>query len=131
MSHQDGLGDNGPETTGLSKPDDGDDRMEKKSENVAHARDGIKLKNLKNSGRLRNSPTTGLAYSFTLRVIMLPALITPRDVLEESIFNDATNFGEAQQAKPISSKAACAVKRFSLKAERAPWGPPIFEINLR
>src|SRR5215470_6513015 len=58
MSHQDGLGDNGPETTGLSKPDDGDDRMEKKSENVAHARDGIKLKNLKNSGRLRNSPTT-------------------------------------------------------------------------
>src|SRR5215831_18199709 len=58
MSHQDGLGDNGPETTGLSQPDDGDDRMEKKSENVAHARDGIKLKNLKNSGRLRNSPTT-------------------------------------------------------------------------
>src|SRR5262249_5570820 len=38
MSHQDGLGDNGPETTGLSKPDDGDDRMEKKRENVAHAR---------------------------------------------------------------------------------------------
>jgi hypothetical protein len=59
MSHQDGLGDNGPETTGLSKPDDGDDRMEKKSENVAHARDGIKLETLKNSGRLRNSPTTG------------------------------------------------------------------------
>src|SRR5215468_10845248 len=59
MSHQDGLGNNGPETTGLSKPDDGDDRMEKKSENVVHTRDGIKLKNLKNSGRLRNSPTTG------------------------------------------------------------------------
>ena len=38
MSHQDGLGDNRPETTGLSKPDDGDDRMEKKSENVAHVR---------------------------------------------------------------------------------------------
>src|SRR5215468_8786143 len=56
MSHQDGLGNNGPETTGLSKPDDGDDRMEKKSENVVHTRDGIKLKNLKNSGRLRNSP---------------------------------------------------------------------------
>ena len=43
----------------MSKPDDGDDRMEKKSENVAHARDGIKLKNLKNSGLLRNSSTTG------------------------------------------------------------------------
>jgi hypothetical protein len=49
MPHQDGFGDNGPEATGLSKPDDGDDRMQKKSENVAHAPDGIKLKNLKNS----------------------------------------------------------------------------------
>src|SRR5215471_14492080 len=38
MSHQDRLGDNGPETTKLSKPDEGNDRMEKKSENVAHAR---------------------------------------------------------------------------------------------
>src|SRR5262249_33276312 len=63
MSHQDGLGDNGPETTGLSKPDDGDDRMEKKSENVAHSRDGIKLKKLKNSGHLRNSPTTASAIA--------------------------------------------------------------------
>src|SRR5215469_8891347 len=63
MSHQDGLGDNRPETTGLSKPDDGDDRMEKKSENVAHTRDGIKLKNVKNSGRLRNSPPTGVHAS--------------------------------------------------------------------
>jgi hypothetical protein len=59
MPHQDGFGDNGPEATGLSKPDDGDGGMQKKSENVAHAPDGIKLKNLKNSVRLRNSPTTG------------------------------------------------------------------------
>src|SRR5262249_7900387 len=58
MSHQDGLGDNGPETTRLSKPDDGNDRMEKKSENVGHSQDGIKTKKLKNSGHLRNSPTT-------------------------------------------------------------------------
>jgi hypothetical protein len=58
MPHQDGFGDNGPEATGLSKPDDGDDGMQKKSENIAHAPDGIKLKNLKNSVRLRNSPTT-------------------------------------------------------------------------
>src|SRR5215467_1167155 len=65
MSHQDGLGNNRPETTGLSKPDDGDDRMEKKSENVAHARDGIKPKNLKNSGRLRNSPWTGGLFDGT------------------------------------------------------------------
>jgi hypothetical protein len=62
MSHQDGFGDNGPETTGLSKPDDGDDRMEKQSENVAHARDGIKSKKLKNSMGLANSPTTGSRY---------------------------------------------------------------------
>src|SRR5262245_37113547 len=31
--------------------------MEKKSENLAHPRDGIKLRSLKNSGRLRNSTT--------------------------------------------------------------------------
>jgi hypothetical protein len=37
MPHQDGFGDNGPEATGLSKPDDGDDGMQKKSENIAHA----------------------------------------------------------------------------------------------
>jgi hypothetical protein len=49
MPYQDGFGDNGTEATGLSKPGDGDDRMQKKSENVAHAPDGIKLKNLKNS----------------------------------------------------------------------------------
>ena len=64
MPHQDGFGDNGPETTGLSKPDDGDDRMEKKSENGAHSPDGIKLKNLKNSVRLRNSPTTRIGTAF-------------------------------------------------------------------
>jgi hypothetical protein len=64
MPHQDGFGDNGPEATGLSKPDDGDGGMQKKSENVAHAPDGIKLKNLKNSVRLRNSPTTGLTLRF-------------------------------------------------------------------
>jgi integrase len=56
MSHQDGLGDNGPQPTGLNQPDDGDDHMQKKSENVAHAEDGIRLRKLKNSGRLRNSP---------------------------------------------------------------------------
>ena len=41
----------------MNQPDDGDDRVQKKSENVAHVPDGIKLKKLKNSGRLRNSPT--------------------------------------------------------------------------
>src|SRR5437870_12212506 len=59
MSHQAGLGNNGAEATGLTKPDDGDDRMQKKSENVAHGRNGIKLNKLDNSGHLRNSPTTG------------------------------------------------------------------------
>jgi len=42
----------------LNQPDDGDDRMQEKGENVAHAQDGIKLKKFKNSGRLRYSPTT-------------------------------------------------------------------------
>jgi hypothetical protein len=59
MPHQDGFGDNGPEATGLSKPNDGDESMQKKSQNVAHAPDGFKLLKLKNSGRLRNSPRTG------------------------------------------------------------------------
>jgi hypothetical protein len=43
----------------LTKSDDGDDRVQKQSENVAHAPDGIKLKKLRNSGRLWNSLTTG------------------------------------------------------------------------
>ena len=60
MSHQDGLRNHGTEATGLSKPDNDDSRVKKKSENVAHLQDRIKLKNLKNSGRLWNSPTTGL-----------------------------------------------------------------------
>jgi len=59
MPHQDRLGNNGTESTGLTKSDDGDDRMQKNGENVAHAPDGIKLQNPKNSVRLRNSPTTG------------------------------------------------------------------------
>jgi hypothetical protein len=71
MPHQDGFGDNGPEATGLSKPDDGDDGMQKKSENIAHAPDGIKLKNLKNSVRLRNSPTTGSSPMFRLLCAVL------------------------------------------------------------
>jgi hypothetical protein len=58
MSHEDGLGNDGTQTAGLTKSDDGDDRVQKESENVAHAPDGIKLKKLRSSGRLRNSPTT-------------------------------------------------------------------------
>src|SRR5262245_12975060 len=50
MSQKDALGNNGPQTTGLNQPDDGDDRMQEKGENVAHAPDGIKLKKFKSSG---------------------------------------------------------------------------------
>ena len=60
MSHQDGFGNNRSEPTGSTKPDDDNDGMQKKSENVAHAEDGIRLKKLKNSGNLRNSPPTGM-----------------------------------------------------------------------
>jgi hypothetical protein len=42
-SLQDGLGNNGTESIGLTKPDDGDDRMQNEGENVAHGQDGIKL----------------------------------------------------------------------------------------
>jgi len=58
MSHQHGLGNNGPEPTGLSEPDYGDDRMQKKSQNLTHAPDGIRLKKPNNSQQVRNSPTT-------------------------------------------------------------------------
>jgi hypothetical protein len=52
MSHQDRLGNNGPEATGLAKPDDdGNDRVQK-------TQGGIKPTKRRNSGRLRNSPTT-------------------------------------------------------------------------
>jgi hypothetical protein len=43
MSHQYGLGYHRPEATGLTE-DNGDDHMQKKSENVAHLQDRIKLK---------------------------------------------------------------------------------------
>jgi hypothetical protein len=72
MSHQDGLGNNRPETPRLSKPDDGDDRAQKKSENVAHASDAIKLKKLKNSMGWWNSPTTPLSS-----LLFVPFVATP------------------------------------------------------
>jgi hypothetical protein len=50
LSHQDRFGNNGTESTALTKPDDGDDRMQKESENVAHASDGIKGKKLRIHG---------------------------------------------------------------------------------
>jgi hypothetical protein len=42
MSHQDGFGNNGTESTGLTKPDDGDDCMQNERENDAHGQDGVK-----------------------------------------------------------------------------------------
>jgi hypothetical protein len=59
VSHQDGFGHHGTEPARSTKSDNDDDGMQKKSENVAHAEDGIRLRKLKNSGRLRNSPPTG------------------------------------------------------------------------
>src|SRR5262249_58971255 len=58
VSQQHGFGNNGTEPTGLGKPNDDHDGMQKKSENVAHAQDGTSLQKLKNSRRLRNSPPT-------------------------------------------------------------------------
>jgi hypothetical protein len=59
VSQQNGLDHDGTEPTGASKSDHDDNGMQKKSEDVAHAQDGIKLSKLKNSGRLWNSPPTG------------------------------------------------------------------------
>src|SRR5262245_10925892 len=71
MSQQDGFGDNGTEPTGSTEPDDDNDRMQKKSENVAHAQDRIKLQKLKNSRRLRNSPTTPMRQAvFVYRLLV-------------------------------------------------------------
>ena len=42
LSHQNGFGNNGTETTGSIKPDNDDDGMQKKSENVANAQDRIR-----------------------------------------------------------------------------------------
>src|SRR5262249_4556773 len=70
MSHQDAFSNNRTEPTRSSKPDDDDDGMQKKDENVAHAQDGIKLNKLKNSGRLQNSPPTALVL-----VVKFPHLI--------------------------------------------------------
>jgi hypothetical protein len=59
VTYQDGFGHHGTEPARSTKSDNDDDRMQKKSENVAHAEDGIRLRKLKNSGRLLNSPPTG------------------------------------------------------------------------
>jgi hypothetical protein len=60
VSHQDGFGNNGAESTGSTKPDDDDDGMQKESENVAHAQDSTKRKKLKNSKPLAEFATNRL-----------------------------------------------------------------------
>jgi len=50
MSHHDGVGNNGTEPARLTQSEDGNDRVQKESENVAHAPDGVKLEKLRNSG---------------------------------------------------------------------------------
>jgi hypothetical protein len=68
---QDGFGNHGTEPARSTKSDNDDDRMQKKSENVAHAEDGIRLRKLKNSGRLRNSPPTGKLCEKAVLVLRL------------------------------------------------------------
>jgi hypothetical protein len=58
MSNQRRLGDDGAKAPGSQKPEDDDDYMQKKCEDVAHARDGIKPENPKNSAHQGNSPPT-------------------------------------------------------------------------
>jgi hypothetical protein len=55
----------------LTKADDGDDRMQKESENAAHDRDGIKLKSSRIQGacgiRLPQARIPTICSSFVLR----------------------------------------------------------------
>ena len=62
VSHQDGFGHHGTEPTGSGKSDHDDDGLQKKSENVAHAQDGIKLGKLKNSRPLVEFATDRQAF---------------------------------------------------------------------
>jgi hypothetical protein len=50
MSHQNRFSNDGTEPTGSAQPDDDDDGVQKKAENVSHAQDRIKRKKLNNSG---------------------------------------------------------------------------------
>src|SRR5262249_27714086 len=76
MSHQDGLGNNGPESTGLNQPDDDDDRMQKKRENVAHATDGIKLK----KPRIQDACAIRLAQvENAIKAVLLNRVMTSED----------------------------------------------------
>jgi hypothetical protein len=59
VSQQDGFSDDGTDSTGSTKPNDGDDRMKKKSQNVEHDGDGIRVKMLKNSERAEFATHTG------------------------------------------------------------------------
>jgi len=60
VSHQNGFRNDGTNPTGSSKPSDDDNGVDKKSQNVAHTQKRIKVKKLKNSEHLRNSPPTGV-----------------------------------------------------------------------
>jgi hypothetical protein len=51
-----------------AESDHSDNHMQKKSENVAHPQDRIKLKKRQNPGCLRNSPRTSTFYQAHLRV---------------------------------------------------------------
>ena len=44
VSQQDRFGNNRTDSNGTTKPDDDDDRMQKKGESVAHSQDGIRVK---------------------------------------------------------------------------------------
>jgi len=60
MSHQNGLSNNGTETAGLTKSEDGDDRVKKESEKVAH--DGM-VSN-ERSSRIQDACGIRLAQEF-------------------------------------------------------------------
>jgi hypothetical protein len=87
VSQQNGLDQDGTEPTGSSKPDHDDDGMQKKSENVAHAQDGIKLSKLKNS-----EPVVEFATNRTRFIVWNPSDQNRNDLARSVVSAKSADF---------------------------------------
>jgi hypothetical protein len=65
MPSEHGFGDDGTNATRFYKPDDGDDQMKEKAQDVVHPASYQNLKKSRNSGRFCKSPPTGEERRFS------------------------------------------------------------------